>query len=139
MEMRVEHIQSETAVTILSLVGELDASNYLALVEKVAALYQTGSRNLLIDLSELTFMASSGLVAFHRVALIMRGAVDDPNKEGWNPMRAIAHEVKNEADHDNHCKLLNPQPRVAQTLQVTGFDKIMTIYFDRDAAITSFT
>lgn len=139
MKIEVETIQAPVTVTIISLIGELDASNYLTLVEKTADLYQNGTRNLLIDLSQVPFMASSGLVAFHRVALIMRKESPTEPEDQWNPMRAIAHEVQSESGHDRHCKLLNPQSRVAQTLQVTGFDKILAIYFDREEALASFS
>ncbi len=138
MKIEVENIQAPLPITVISLVGELDASNYLALVEKVTDLYQNSTRNLLIDLSQVPFMASSGLVAFHRVALIMREESPIEPEGQWNPMRAIAHELENESGHDRHCKLLNPQSRVAQTLQVTGFDKILAVFFDRKEALASF-
>ena len=138
MEIEVATIQEIVPVTIISLIGELDASNYLTLVEKVSALYENGTRNLLIDLSQVPFMASSGLVAFHRVALIMREELPTEPQEQWNPMRVIAQEVQSERGPDRHCKLLNPQFRVAQTLQVTGFDKVLAVYFDRKEALASF-
>ena len=138
MQIEVEHITVPPPITIVSLFGELDASNYMTLVDKVAELYREGTRNLLIDLSEMPFMASSGLVAFHRVALIMREESPVEPEDQWNPMRAIANDMQNDSGHDRHCKLLNPQSRVAQTLQVTGFDKILAVYFDRETAINSF-
>jgi len=139
MDIEVEQIQTPLPITVLSLIGELDASNYLTLVGEVEALYQNGVRNLLIDLSRVPFMASSGLVAFHQVALIMRGESTAPPDEKWNPMRAIAHEVQSKSSQNHHCKLINPQPRVAQTLQVTGFDKILAVFFNREEAVASFT
>ncbi len=139
MKIEVEFIQVPTPVTVISLIGELDASNYTILVEKASDLYQSGTRNLLIDLSQMPFMASSGLVAFHRVALIMREEYPTEPHEQWNPMQAIAHEVHSKSGHDHHCKLLNPQSRVTQTLQVTGFDKILAVYFDKKEALASFS
>lgn len=137
MKLKVEHIQAAFPVTVMALIGEIDASNYMTIVEKVADLYQSGTRNLLIDLSQVPFMASSGLVAFHRVVTTMRGE-SPAESEKWKPMRTIAQEMQNEAGQDTCCKFLNPRPRVAQTLQVTGFDKILAIYFDREEALASF-
>ncbi len=138
MKIEVEFVQVPIPVTVIVPIGELDASNYTILVEKVSDLYQSGTRNLLIDLSRVPFMASSGLVAFHRVALIMREDSPIELQDQRNPMRAIAQEVQSKRGHDHHCKLLNPQARVAQTLQVTGFDKILAVYFDRKEALESF-
>ena len=60
-------------MTILELDGKLDGSNYMQLVDEAARIYLNGARNLLIDLSKLTFLSSAGLAAIHKTALIFRG------------------------------------------------------------------
>lgn len=139
MNIQVEHVEGEVPVTVMSLEGELDASSYLDVIERTRSLYQDGSRDLLLDLGSMSFMASSGLVALHSVALIMRGE-DPPEPEaGWGALHAVSRDLERATGHERHLKLLNPQPRVVKTLQTTGFDSILTIYTDRQTALASFS
>lgn len=139
MEITVEQMLANVPVTVMKLKGELDASSYLEVIDRVKELHRQGTRNLLLDLEEMLFMASSGLVALHSIAMIMRGQEPPDPEAGWGALHAIAHEVESNAGHEAHCKLLNPQPRVARTLQVTGFANILAIYADREEALASFS
>lgn len=139
MNISVEQVEAAVPVTEMSLQGELDASCYLDVIERAKALYQAGTRDLLLNLSEMTFMASSGLVSLHSIALIMRGQEPPDPEAGWGVFHAIADELERGAGHEAHCKLLNPQPRVAKTLETTGFDKLLAVYTDRQAALESFS
>jgi anti-anti-sigma regulatory factor len=134
----VEPVQANVPVSVLQLAGELDAASYLQVIEQVKALYAAGGRDLLVDLSELTFLASSGLVALHSAALIMRGDTLPDLESGWQVLHAIAREVDARTEMEAHCKLLNPQPRVQKALSATGFDRFLAIYEDRDTALASF-
>ena len=58
----VEAAAGRVPITIVSLDGELDASNFERFVDEMGQLYAAGTRNLLLDLTNLTFLASSGLV-----------------------------------------------------------------------------
>lgn len=120
----------------MQLRGELDASNYQDVIAKAKEVFDGGARNLLLDLGDLSFMASSGLVALHSVALIMRG--DDPPdpEHGWGAFRTIDREK--ESGLEEHCKILNPQPPVDKALQLTGFKAYLQVYTDLDAALASF-
>lgn len=139
MKISVENVEATVPVTVMSLEGELDASSYLDVIDKARSLYQAGTRDLLLDLSNMSFMASSGLVSLHSVALIMRGEEPPDPEAGWGAFRAVASDMEQAVGHEAHCKLLNPQPRVVKTLQTTGFDKILAIYTDRQAALVSFS
>jgi serine/threonine-protein kinase RsbW len=101
-------------------------------------LYQAGTRELLLDFSQLTFMSSSGLLSLHDIALLMRGQQPPDFGEGWSAFHAISHFVEEGSRYEKHVKLLNPQPRVRKTLETTGFDHILEIFDDRDAAIAAF-
>ena len=65
MNIMVENVVAGVPVTVLRLEGELDASNYRQLITQTDSLYRDGTRHLLVDLSELAFLSSSGLVALH--------------------------------------------------------------------------
>lgn len=138
MNLSVEQITANKPVTVLKIQGELDGSSYLNLIQEAQSLYTAGSRHLLLDLSEMTFMSSAGLVGLHSVVMVMRGQ-EPPNMEGgWSVIHEISHDVSNSSGQDITCKLLQPQPRVQKTLSMTGFDNILEIHTDRETAVASF-
>lgn len=139
MNISVEQIEADVPVTIMNLQGELDASCYLDVIASAQKLYQAGTRNLLLDLSDMPFMASSGLVSLHSVALIMRGEQPPDPEAGWGAFHAIADELERSAGFEAHCKLVNPQPRVVKTLETTGFNKLLAVFTDRQTALASFS
>ncbi|HRQ42612.1 MAG TPA: STAS domain-containing protein [Chloroflexota bacterium] len=138
MNVTIEQVQGRVPVTIMKLAGQLDASCYLDVIETGKKLHQEGVRDLLIDMSEMTFMASSGLVALHNIALLMRGEQPQDPEAGWAAMHAINRDVQNSGGYESHCKLLNPTPSVRKTLDVTGFANLFEIFDGRDEAIAAF-
>jgi len=138
MTIYKEVVQASMPVTILKLVGVLDATNYQEIIDKARQLYHTGMRQLILDFTQLTLMSSSGLLSLHDIALLMRGEPPPDIGEGWSAYHAISHFIEEETRFEKHVKLLNPQPPVRKTLETTGFDHILEIFDDRDAAIASF-
>jgi len=136
MNIVVKESQGSVPVMIMQLQGELDASNYLDLIARAKEIYEAGGRYLLLDLSELSFMASSGLVALHSIALIMRGDEPPDPEFGWGAFRAAARD--REGGCEKHCKLLKPQPAVNRTLQITGFESFLEVHTDLETALASF-
>jgi anti-anti-sigma regulatory factor len=87
-------------------------------------------------MSEMPFMGSSGLVALHSVAILMRGESPPDPEGGWGALRSIDRE--REAGLQSHVKLLDPQPRVERVLKMAGFDQFFEIHADLETAIASF-
>jgi anti-anti-sigma factor len=125
-------------VTVMKLTGELDASCYLDVIAAARQLYTQGTRNLLLDLSDMTFMSSAGLMALHSITMLMQGKEPPNPEDGWGAMHNIAHDVDQTTGFAPHCKLLRPQPRVAKTLTITGFDQILQVFTDEAEALGSF-
>ena len=138
LQTDVEHVQMEPPVTVMSLAGELDASSYLEVIAQAGDLYAAGTRDLLFDLHDLSFMSSSGLVTLHSITLIMRGETLPDMESGWEVLRAIGRGVDTHDAVELHFKLLGPQPRIRQALTTTGFDRVLAIFDDREAALASF-
>lgn len=138
MEISVERDTAGTPVTIMRLAGELDASNYREVIARVQALYAEGARRLLLDLSDVTFLSSAGLVALHSAALILRGQAPPDPEEGWNVFHTMSDEVEKQVGPDPHLRLLNPQPRVARVLDTSGFSRLLAVDSDRQAALAAF-
>lgn len=136
MEMNSSTVAGSPATVILSLSGELDATNYLDVIERVRGLYNDGARQLVLDLSDLKFLSSSGLVSLHSAALIMRGEQPPSPELGWSAFHAIATDV--EQGYETCCVIVNPQGRVRKTLEMTGFNTFLKIFDDTDAALGFF-
>jgi anti-anti-sigma regulatory factor len=138
MIFKTEEIQTSVPVTILAVEGVLDATNYQDLINKARQIYLAGSRGLILDFTRLSFMSSSGILSLHDIALLMRGEPPADIGEGWSAFHAISHFIEEETHYEKHLKLLSPQSRVRKTLETTGFDRLIEIFYDRDAAIASF-
>ncbi len=136
MEITVQEVQAKVPVTIMRLEGELDASNYLQVVARTRELYAAGTRRILLDLGDLLFMASSGLLALHSIVLIMSGAEPPDLEYGWNSFRAAAKAAQGQPT--TVCKVLNPLPSVKRTLEVSGFDTFLGVYTDLQTALAAF-
>src|SRR3954454_13096628 len=93
LQTTVERVDGRVPVTVLALDGELDASNFESVIDEVRGLYDAGDRTLLLDLSGLTFMASSGLVALHGIVLVMHGDQPPDLESGWSAFHALADAV----------------------------------------------
>ena len=132
-----EGINGRVPITVLTLEGELDASNFERLVEEVRTLYADGTRQLLIDLTGLSFLASSGLVALHSIVLVMRGEEPSDPESGWDAFHTLSAEVSSGASQAQ-VQLCGPQPGVARVLSRTGLDRLFRVHPDRATAIAAF-
>jgi anti-anti-sigma regulatory factor len=136
MQITVDQVQARVPVTVLAIHGDLDASNYEQVIAKARELYAADVRHLLLDLSDMPFMGSSGVVALHSVALLMRGATPPDPQSGWQAFHSI--DDARAGGVQQQVKLLGPQPKVGRTLQMTSMDDFFEIYTDMQAAIASF-
>jgi anti-anti-sigma regulatory factor len=136
MNLTVEQAQGRVPVTVLSLQGDLDASNYQQIVARGRELYAAGTRHLLLDMSGTSFMSSSGLVALHSLALLMRGETPPDPEAGWRAIRAVGEEA--DAGQQASVKLLNPQPQVDRVLERSGLKQFFEVHTSRETALASF-
>jgi anti-anti-sigma regulatory factor len=136
MRITAEQVQGRVPITILAIHGDIDASNYEQLIAEARERYAAGARHLLIDLSDVPFMGSSGVVALHSIALLMRGEAPPDPAEGWQAFHAI--DQARADGMQQQVKLLGPQPKVGRTLQMTSMNDFFEIHADRQAAIASF-
>jgi anti-anti-sigma regulatory factor len=136
MTITTSQAQGSVPVTILSIQGDLDASNYLEVIAVAKTAYDQGACYMLVDLGNVPFMSSSGLVALHSVALLMQGKEPPDPEYGWAAFRAAGRDA--ESGPQEHAKLLNPGPRVQRALEMAGFDRFFEMYTDREEAVASF-
>ena len=132
-----EEVAGRVPITVVALDGELDASNYERLIEDVRGLYARGTRHILLDLSGLTFLASSGLVALHSIVSVLHGQAPDDLEGGWDTLHHIGHDA-DAGDTQREVQLAAPQPAVERVLQRTGMDRLFAVHPDRATGIANF-
>ena len=136
MEITTKNEQARVPVTIMMLDGQLDGSNYQNVIKSVKEVYASGARHLLMDLSNLSHISSAGIVAIHNSILIMRGGEPLDPEMGWSTIRSIGDDV--DRTTEKNLKILNPQPTVDRSLELTGFKSFLEIYTDEEEALDSF-
>jgi anti-anti-sigma factor len=135
MNISTRQVEGRLPVTVVTIQGDLDGSNYLDLIAKGKELYQAGARRLILDMSQVSFMSSAGIMALHSLALLMQGdQIPDP-EEGWAALHAATEKNNN---LQTNVKLLNLQPKVDRTVQLAGMKAFFEIHSDLAAAIASF-
>jgi anti-anti-sigma factor len=132
LETTIEQVDARVPLTVIALDGELDASNFESLVETARQQYDAGTRALLLDLTDLTFMASSGLVALHSIVRIMHGEPPVDPEAGWSALHATAS-----SGSQREVQLCAPQPAVERVLARTGLDRLFVVHPDRSSAIAA--
>jgi anti-anti-sigma regulatory factor len=136
MEISVSKQSGRVDVTVLALSGQLDGQSYQELIKQARELHASGVRDILLDLGDLTYISSAGLVAIHTVALLLRGEAIPDSEDGWASMKSVKKST--DSGMETHLKLLNPHPEVRSVLEMVGFDRAFEIYSDLEAAVKSF-
>jgi anti-anti-sigma factor len=123
-------------VTVLRVEGQLDGQSYQNLIAKARELFDEGARDFVLDLTDLTYISSAGLVALHSIALMLKGEEMPDTEHGWSAYRSMGR--GSEAGMQAHIKLLNPRDEVRSVLEMVGFDRLFEIFTDRNEAVKSF-
>ena len=137
LQTTVEQAEGRVPLTILTLVGELDGTNFEQVIETVAGIYDGGGRHLLLDLTDLTFISSSGLVALHTSLRLMHGEAPPDPECGWAALRAIGDDVDSGAVQ-TEVQLCGTQDAVQKVLDRTGLGGLFPTHPDRATGIAAF-
>ncbi|HXF85897.1 MAG TPA: STAS domain-containing protein [Anaerolineales bacterium] len=131
MEITIALRQAKEPVAIMHIKGEINATNFVEVVAKAREIYNNPARYLVIDLSEVTNITSTGLVAIHKIALLYSGV----------PHEVEPHENPDFTHSSNarkYVRLLNPQPAVDAALEQSGLKLFFKVFDDLEKAIRSF-
>ena len=123
MTIEVTQLTGARPISVVVLVGELDASNYERLIEVVGQEWDAGARGLVMDLAGLAFMASSGLVALYAAARIFRGEGAPDLEAGWQ----VIHDLEDETGAAANVRLAGIQAPIERVLQRTGLNRMFPI------------
>jgi len=136
MNITVVKEEARVPVTVMMVSGDVDAASYQTLIASAQEQYAAGARHILLDLTQVGYVGSSGLVALHSLAVLVRGQEPPDPEAGWRAFRAMGRDV--ESGRQQGVKLLNPQPPVARVLDTSGMAQFFEIYTDRAEALASF-
>ena len=136
MEIKVSQEQGRVTVAVINLAGHLDGQTYQDLIAKAREAFEAGAQHILLDLSELTYISSAGLVSLHTIALLTRGEdLPDP-EQGWSSLKSM--DRSRDGGMQKNLKLLNPRPEVTSVLDMVGFSAFFEVFTDKQKAIDSF-
>ncbi len=135
MNITISKAVGRVPVTVIRIDGQLDGQTYMELIDKAKELYQEGARDFLIDLADMSYISSAGLVALHSIALLIKGEQLPDTEAGWSAYRSVKSRT---ASLQDHIKLLNPREEVKSVLEMVGFDRAFSVFTDLDEAVKSF-
>src|SRR5512134_2926475 len=98
MNITVSIQQAREPIAVMCLEGDIDATNFVAVVDKAREIYQNPAHNLVIDLSGVSSISSTGLVAIHKIALLYSGV----------PEEMVHPDLTHSSQARKHVKLLSP-------------------------------
>ena len=122
IEIEVTTEVANTSISVLTLRGEIDANTQNEIEKKADELISGGTKNLLLDLSDVTYMGSAGLRVLHIIAGKLMGTDDNTA-----------------ATKFDRLKVLNPSEEVSRIFKTLGFDAFLDSFEDIDDAIKSFS
>jgi anti-anti-sigma regulatory factor len=133
----VEKVAGTVPVTVLRVDGDLDASTYEQLIVAGRKAVDSGAHAILVDLRKVPFMGSSGLVAFHTIALLLAGDEPPDLASGWDAHHALQRSV--ESGMQTQLQVLGPVASVRRALERTGMTRFIPVHEDEAAAIAAFS
>lgn len=136
MDISFSKQNGRVPVTIMHLAGNVDASNYTDVIAKAQESFDEGARDLLIDLSQVPYVSSAGLMSLHATVLIFSGNSMQTKEKARPSFRSI--DPQRDSAGLQHVKLLSPQMAVEQVLDVVGLKQFLDIHTDLETAVKSF-
>jgi anti-anti-sigma factor len=132
MEIVVSQMQGRIPVTVFQLKGEIDANCYEQLQAEAHQAHETGTKDIVIDLSQVKYISSSGLRALHHIFMLLRTDAANENDE------AMKKGLGDGTFKSPHLKLVNPPSTVREVLKTSGFDMFLEIHSNLKEAVASF-
>jgi anti-sigma B factor antagonist len=109
--MDLQYRELENSIRIIKLIGKLDITGMSEIETKFAGYCEGENARVIVDLSEVEFLASIGI-------------------------RLLTLTAKSIASRGGKMVLLNPNPDVQHVLDVTGVPAIIPLYLDLESAET---
>src|SRR5215212_9173324 len=92
--------------------GALDWSSYQNLIAQAWVTYDSSVQHLLVDLSDVEYVSTAGIVGLYAVARLAQGIPPLDLEAGWEAVRALV----DDRSITRRLAVVNPRPRVRQAL-----------------------
>jgi anti-anti-sigma factor len=144
LDISLSEKKGNVPVTVLHLAGELDAKTQKSLELRADEVMAGGAKNLVLDLSGVTYLGSAGVRAMHAIACKLEVGEAEGGLYGEfiKQSEEIAKKLKAGESEiwgiPAHLKLFKPSPDASKVLKALGFDRYFQIYDDLDGAVMSF-
>ncbi len=132
MEITVTQETGRLPVTVFHISGEINSSTYEEFGKRAREAYEAGTRNLLLDLKDVTYVSSAGIRALNDIMKMLR--TDAPEESD----AAMSKGVRDGTFHSPHLKLVNVPNRVVEVLKMAGVDMLLEIHKTMKEALASY-
>lgn len=122
-------VQGTVTVTILHLKGQFDRVNSHKVLDQARQAREDGATYLLLDLSDVSILTSSGLLTIQSIFKLFT-----PERD-----KEIMHEHHEEPYKSPYLKLACPNAQIYYVLNIAGFLQNILIYNNMEEAINSFS
>ena len=131
MEIVVSHEVGRVPVTVFHVKGEISAEDFEQLEQQAQDVFEAGTHNLVLDLTDVAFISSSGLRAIHYIFTLLHSNSPEDAKSMRKGILAGTY-------RSPHLKLVNASHNVSRALHSAGYDMFLETYPDLQKAIASF-
>jgi anti-anti-sigma factor len=132
MDIEILHEQGKQPVTVFRIRGEVNITTYEQLEQQAREAHAAGTRDLLLDLTDVTYISSAGIRALNNIFKLLRG--DSPQESD----EAMRKGLSDGTFKSPHLKLLNPSSRVLDVLSIAGVDMFLEVHRNYKDALASF-
>jgi anti-sigma B factor antagonist len=132
MEIQVSQVEGRVPVAVLKIVGELNADTSGQLDAEARKLYESGTHNLLLDLSGVPYIRSYGIRTLSEIFNLLRSGAPEENDA------ALDKGLRDGSFKSGHLKLVNPTQQVRRVLNLAGVDMFLESFDELEAAVASF-
>ena len=132
MEIVVAQEQGRVPVSVFRVSGELNVNSYEALQQRAREEYDAGMRDLVIDLTEVTYISSAGIRALSSIFRLLRGQSAQESAE------AMERGLKDGSFKSPHLRLAGARRSVGEVLKMAGLDMFLEIHANVQDAVAAF-
>lgn len=134
MEIKVSLEQARVPITVMHVGGNIDSATHEAFRVKAEELIHDGARYILVDLTEVPFVSSSGLRALHGILNKLRSLQPDARMSDLEMKLQIAKGLYKSP----HLKLLNLSRETRIAFELSGFYLFIETFSDLKSALGGF-
>lgn len=127
LKINVSQLQADPPATVIHLSGHLHGETERELIDTARQAQATGSKYLLLDLSDLDVLTSAGLRAIQLIFKLFtpKSDVGVINQHGEEPYKSP------------YFKIVCPKPQIYYVLNISGFLQNIPIYNNMEEAVSS--